>query len=311
MRSRLLASTFVLTILVLTHPALVAATDSFTIEANPTTAMAPQGGLASYTITVGSFSGLPVTFGVTGLPSGAAAAFNPPSCQPPASGTTSSILTVTARVDTPVGIYQLNVTASDSSGTHWVIVTLNVLANTGDFVISVPNSLTANRTETYGVLVEVYGIGSWRWGIALNVTGLPEHVTGMFTPPVVEPPLGGSVISVMMISVGADAISGTYQLTIVATVVNATVTRWVPFTLIILPTIASVAGPNVGLAFAFMGIGVGVAAAGVGVAFALSGQRGSEVIVYGGYYCCRKHRVPLWYMHGRLWCPIEQKHLRV
>jgi len=133
-------------------------------------------------------------------------------------------------------------------------------------------------------------------------------VTGMFTPPVVEPPLGGSVISVMMISVGADAISGTYQLTIVATVVNATVTRWVPFTLIILPTTPSVAGANVGLAFAFIGIGLGVAAAGVGVAVAMS--RGSEVMVYGGYYYCRKHRVPLWYVNGGLWCPIEQRHLR-
>jgi hypothetical protein len=213
-------------------------------------------------------------------------------------------------VDTPVGIYQLNVTASDSSGTHWIIVTLNVLANTGDFTISVPNSLTANRTETYGVLVEVYGIGSWRWGIALNVTGLPEHVTGMFTPPVVEPPLGGSVISIMMISVGTDAISGTYPLTIVATVVNTTVTRRIPFTLTILPTIPSAAGSNVGLAFVFIGIGVGVAVAGVGVAFALSGQRGSEVIVYGGYYYCRKHRVPLSYMNDGLWCPIEQRRLK-
>jgi hypothetical protein len=49
LRSRLLASTFVLTILVLTHPALAWATDSFTLEANPTSATVPQGATPVHT----------------------------------------------------------------------------------------------------------------------------------------------------------------------------------------------------------------------------------------------------------------------
>jgi parallel beta-helix repeat protein len=65
-----------------------------------------------------------------------------------------------------------------------------------------------------------------------------------------------------------------------------------------------------GLAFAVMGIGVGVAAAGVGVAVAMSRRGGSEVLSYGGYYYCRRHRVPVWFVNGGLWCPIEQRHLR-
>jgi hypothetical protein len=36
----------------------------------------------------------------------------------------------------------------------------------------------------------------------------------------------------------------------------------------------------------------------------------SEVFVYGGYYYCKKHRVPLQYVEGRLWCAIEQRHVR-
>lgn len=67
---------------------------------------------------------------------------------------------------------------------------------------------------------------------------------------------------------------------------------------------------GMGFAFAVIGIGAGVSAAGVGAAFALSGQRGSEVIVYGGFYYCRKHRVPLWYVNGGLWCPVERRYLR-
>jgi outer membrane protein assembly factor BamB len=66
--------------------------------------------------------------------------------------------------------------------------------------------------------------------------------------------------------------------------------------------------PSVGFVFVVIGIGVGGAAVGVGVAVAMS--RGSEVIAYGGYYYCRKHRVPLSYVDGRLWCPIERRHLR-
>jgi ribosomal protein L40E len=36
----------------------------------------------------------------------------------------------------------------------------------------------------------------------------------------------------------------------------------------------------------------------------------SEVFVYGGYYYCKKHRVPLQYVEGRPWCPVEQRYLR-
>ena len=31
----------------------------------------------------------------------------------------------------------------------------------------------------------------------------------------------------------------------------------------------------------------------------------SEVFVSGGNYYCKKHRVPLQYVEGRLWCPFE------
>jgi len=67
----------------------------------------------------------------------------------------------------------------------------------------------------------------------------------------------------------------------------------------------TVQSSGVGLAFAVIGIGAGVAALGAGVAFAASGQPGSRVFAYGGYYHCRKHRVPLLLVGNRLWCPIE------
>jgi hypothetical protein len=47
----------------------------------------------------------------------------------------------------------------------------------------------------------------------------------------VQPPIGGTANSIMRITVGADAVNGTYPLTIVAS--NGTATRSTPFTLII------------------------------------------------------------------------------
>jgi hypothetical protein len=104
-------------------------------------------------------------------------------------------------------------------------------------------------------------------------------------------------------------IDGTYPLTIVGA--SGTLTRSAAFTLVILPGMPWVAGTNAGFTFVVIGIGVGVASAVGGLAMAMSARQRSEVVTYGGYYYCRKHRVPLWYVEGRLWCPIEQRHLRL
>jgi hypothetical protein len=74
-------------------------------------------------------------------------------------------------------------------------------------------------------------------------------------------------------------------------------------------TIESVPVQNLGVGFAFavIGIGAGGAAAAVGFAVAMSG---SQVYTYGGYYYCRKHRVPVWSYSGCLWCPVERRYLR-
>jgi hypothetical protein len=213
----------------------------FVLEANPTSATVFQGSSATYTITVRSFGGfnLPVTLGVTGLPPGAAPTFNPPSPQPPAGGTAPSTFTVTVSTSTPIASYTLNVTGSDTSSPPrkaWVIVTLNVIAIPPDFSLSVsPSSLTINTTESKTAIVTVTSIGTFNQNVTLSVTGLPAHVTVTFTPPAPKPSPGSTASSIMRINVGADAINGTYPLTIVGS--NGTCgppcTRSTPFTLII------------------------------------------------------------------------------
>jgi hypothetical protein len=73
-------------------------------------------------------------------------------------------------------------------------------------------------------------------------------------------------------------------------------------------SIGSSAG--MGWAFALIGIGIGVAAAGGGLGVALSGRQYPQVFTYYGQYYCVRHRVPVWYVEGRLWCPVERRYLR-
>jgi uncharacterized membrane protein (UPF0127 family) len=72
------------------------------------------------------------------------------------------------------------------------------------------------------------------------------------------------------------------------------------------------AEPSSGIGFAFVviAIGAGVASAAGGLAVAATGRPYSEMFTYRGYYYCRRHRVPIWYVRGRPWCPVERRFLR-
>jgi hypothetical protein len=68
--------------------------------------------------------------------------------------------------------------------------------------------------------------------------------------------------------------------------------------------------PGMGWVLALVGIMIAMAAAGGGVAAALSGRQYPQVFTYDGQTYCTKHRVPVWYVQGHLWCPVEQRYLR-
>jgi hypothetical protein len=209
----------------------------YTLEAAPTSASTPQGTSVSYTVTVKSFGTFnsPVTLSVTGVPPGATYTFTPPAPQPPAGGTATSTFTVNVALTTPIGSYPLTITGTDTSTppiVKSVLVTLNVTMAPSDFQISVlPDHLTINATESKTAIVTVTAIGLFNQNVTLNVTGLPPDVTATFTPQAPKPPAGGSASSIMRISVGANAVNGTYPLTISGT--DGTKTRFAPFTLTI------------------------------------------------------------------------------
>jgi len=240
----------------------------FGVEAAPASVTAPQGGSASFTVTVRSFGiyNSSTSLTVTGLPSGATAAFSNPAPQPPAGGVATSILTVNVPLTTPIGSYVLNVTghppASTSLAPKWALVTLVVIMPPANFQVSVsPTSLTINTTESKTAIVTVTSIGTFNQNVTLSVTGLPAHVTVTLTPPAPKPSPGSTANSIMRIDVGADAINGTYPLTIVGS--NGTAIRSTPFTLIIVKKPVQGVPPItllLLLMMAVLGIAIGLAA---------------------------------------------------
>ena len=257
----------------------------YMLEATPTSASTPQGTSVSYTVTVKSFGAFnsPVTLSVTGVPPGATYTFTPPAPQPPAGGIATSTFTVNLALTTPIGSYPMNITGTDPSSppiVRSVLVTLNVTRAPADFAVSVsPNSLTINTTESKTAIVTVSSIGLFNQNVTLNVTGLPSDVIVTFTPSAPKPPAEGSASSIMRINVGANAVNGTYPLTIVGT--NGTATRSAPFTL----TIVKKPVPVIPwwtlfliLALAVLGVALGL------LAYALSSRRGAALARGGRMY---------------------------
>ncbi len=103
---------------------LVVGTPDFSISASPTSRTVRHGSSTYYTVAVtpsGGFNSA-VTFGVSGLPSGATTSFSPTSV----TGSGNTRMTVKTRSNTPRGSYTLTVTGTGGSLTHSTTVSLTV-----------------------------------------------------------------------------------------------------------------------------------------------------------------------------------------
>jgi len=179
----------------------------FSLSATPTSQTIAAGGSATFTVGVTPGSGFAgtVTFGITGLPSGATASFTPAAVL--TAGSTS--LTVTTNASTPSGNYVLAITGSTGSVIHTNNVTLTV---NGDFSISVaPSSVAvaAGKNATYTVTIGPGFVGT----VTLSVRGLPKMTTAKFSPSSVV----NSGASTLTVSPKKNAASGPSTLTITGT----------------------------------------------------------------------------------------------
>jgi hypothetical protein len=118
--------------------AVGAGTPGFTVSASPNSVSVQQGSNATSTITVTSVNGFnsATTLTATGLPNGVTAAFNPNPVTPPANGTVTSTLTLTASGSATTGTSTVTVTGTSGSTTASTTITLTVTAPQTQLIVN-------------------------------------------------------------------------------------------------------------------------------------------------------------------------------
>jgi len=189
----------------------VFATSDFSVSATPASANVSPGSSTNYTVnvaTTGGFNGS-VSFGVSGLPSGANASFNPTSV----TGSGSSTMTVSTTASTPLGSYPLTITATSGNLTHTASVTLVVSAAADFSLTATPSSQTIARKSQGAYSISVAALNGFSGGVSLSVNGLPPRTSSSFNPGSIT----GSGKSTLSVSVNKPAQPGTYPLVITGT----------------------------------------------------------------------------------------------
>ncbi|MCA1618462.1 MAG: PQQ-dependent sugar dehydrogenase [Acidobacteria bacterium] len=123
----------------------------FLLTVAPSSRTAVRGAATTYDVTVtplGGFTGT-VNLGVTGLPSGATAAFEPASVNLSGGTPQAAVLTVTTSGSTPAGASTLDVSATSGAATRNAQATLNVvLASDADLALTQTVSPNPAQTDT-------------------------------------------------------------------------------------------------------------------------------------------------------------------
>jgi subtilase family serine protease len=129
-----------------------AGTPNFTIGASPTSVTVTQGGNGTSTITITSQNGFnsATTLTATGLPSGVTAAFSPNPVTPPANGSVTSVLTLTASATATTGAATVTVTGTSGTLTHNTTIALTVNSSTGAQTAVFSTTLKAPECATVG-----------------------------------------------------------------------------------------------------------------------------------------------------------------
>ena len=179
----------------------------FSLAASPSARTVPAGESTSFALSTGALAGFEglVRLSVSGLPSGAAAAFDPPSVGAPG----SSSLSLLTNPVTPAGVYTIVITGSDGLQSHTVSVTLTVV----DFTVTVsPASQTVTEGSTATYTVTVTPSNGFNDTVFLSLPSLFFGMSATFNPPSIA---GGSGTSTLSVTT-ASTPPGSYNLVFLA-----------------------------------------------------------------------------------------------
>ena len=149
------------------------------ISVTPGSQTVAPGGAAQFTVSLVRSGGLanPVTLSASTPPSGVSIGFSP-------NNTTagSSTMTVSTSTGTPLGSFNVQITAVDGVFVRNLVVSVTVQP-TGNFaVVASPNPQGLVPGSSNAIDVNLARSSGFNGSITMSVTGLPSGVTGSFNP---------------------------------------------------------------------------------------------------------------------------------
>jgi subtilase family serine protease len=214
------------------------ATPNFSIAASPTSVTVTQGASGTSTITITSTGGFnsATTLSATGLPTGVTAAFSTNPVTPPANGSVTSTLTLTASSTATVGAATVTITGTSGSTTHSATIALTVNASSGtkNFTLSLsPSSFTIDERGTVSTTLTVTSVNGFNSAVDLSVSAFPSGVSATASANPVTPPANGSVKVTITWTATRRAPTGTTTIELIGT--SGSLTNETPVTITVAP----------------------------------------------------------------------------
>jgi YVTN family beta-propeller protein len=158
---------------------------------------------------INSFTG-DVTLTASNLPPGATLAFSPSTIT---GGSGSTAITVVTTSATPLGSYDITLTAASGLLVHSTAITLNVGAD-GDFIGSFDHSaVTVFPGGSTNLTLTLKPLQGFNANVSFSVLGLPSGASATFSPTTI---IGGSGQTILTIATTAATPKGGYPVTVVA-----------------------------------------------------------------------------------------------
>jgi subtilase family serine protease len=198
------------------------ATPAFSVSASPTSVTVTQGASGTSTITVTSTGGFDsaTTLSASGLPSGVTATFSTNPVTPPANGSATSTLTLTASSSATVGTATVTITGTSGSTSHSTTIALTVNASSGtkNFTLSLsPSSFTIDDNGSVSTTLTVTSVNGFHSAVTLSVNEFPTDVSATASANPVTPPANGSVNVTITWSASRRAPTGTTTIELIGT----------------------------------------------------------------------------------------------
>ena len=214
------------------------ATPNFSVAASPASVTVTQGASGTSTITITSTGGFnsATTLSASGLPTGVTAAFSTNPVTPPANGSATSTLTLTASSSATVGTATVTITGTSGSTTHSTTIALTVNASTGtaNFTLSLsPSSFTVDERGSVSTTLTVTSVNGFHSSVDLSVNEFPSGVSATASANPVTPPANGSVKVTITWSASRRAPTGTTTIELIGT--SGSLTNETPVAITVAP----------------------------------------------------------------------------